>query len=90
MILLGNFQTGSKPSTRSIAAAKKIRKGEKGNRKTKTPKDAGHFLVQNCHTLISVHVKEHDASGKKACCHVANVFLRGLEVIWRILLLLLL
>ena len=35
MMLSQNFSTGSKPSRRSITAAKKIRKGEKGKAQIK-------------------------------------------------------
>ena len=44
------FLTANKPSRRSITAAKKKRKGEKGKAKKipeiEKPKDVGHFLVQ--------------------------------------------
>ena len=47
---LRSFLIASKPSRRSITAAKKKGKGEKGKAKKipkiKKPKDLGHFLVQ--------------------------------------------
>ena len=54
------FLTASKPSRRSITAAKKKRKGEKGKAKKKIPKiekpkDVGHFLIQKL--LISAHAR---------------------------------
>ena len=65
------FLTASKPSRRSITAAK--RKGEKGKAKKKIPKiekpkDAGHFLPQNFDFCAcpSQNVAKRDASGKKA------------------------
>jgi len=42
------FSTGSKPSRRSITAAKRKEKGKKKSKKKskiKKPKDVGHFLV---------------------------------------------
>ena len=74
---LRSFLTASKPSRRSITAAKNKRKGEKGRAKKKIPKlekpkDIGRFLVQKLKNFISAHacpsqnVTERVAGGKKA------------------------
>ena len=67
---LRSFLTTSKPSRRSVTAAKTRekgkRKGEKKFPKIEKPKDVGHFLAQ---ILISAHAR--DAGGKKGqllCC----------------------
>ena len=73
---LGNFWTGSKPSRRSISAAKKIRKGKvEKNKKPEKPRDVGHFLVQNQNFDLCAcsgkNVVKFDASQKKgmlSCC----------------------
>ena len=69
-----SFLTASKPSRRSITAAK--RKGEKEKAKKipkiEKPKDIGHFLIQKLSqnfdfcACLSQNVTNRDASGKKA------------------------
>ena len=77
---LGNFWTGSKPSRRSITAAKryemagengKAKKKKKKIKKTEKPKHVGHFLIQDFCACPSRNVVKRDASGKKgmlSCC----------------------
>ena len=72
---LGSFLTASKPSRRSITAAKRKEKEKKEWRKKipkiEKPKDIGHFLVQKLSRNFdfcacpSGNVAKHDASGKK-------------------------
>ena len=77
---LGSFLTASKPSRRSITAAKRKekenREGEK-NSKIEKPKAIGHFFVQTLSqnfdfcACLSQHVVKRDASCKKdklLCC----------------------
>ena len=59
---LRSFLTASKPSGRSITAAKRKEKEKKETRRKKIPKiekpkDEGHFLVQNLKILISAHAE---------------------------------
>ena len=71
---LRSLLTASKPSRRSITAAK-AREKEKKERRTKIekPKDVGHFLAQNFDFCAcpSHNALTHDADGKKGkllCC----------------------
>ena len=74
--------------------SKKKRKGEKGKAKKNlkikslTWRDVGHFvfLSQNFDffACLSQNVVKHDASGRKASCHVADAFLTRLKLIWPI------
>ena len=58
---LRSFLTASKPSRRSITAAKTREKGKKEGRKKipkiEKPKDVGHFLTQKLKILISAHAR---------------------------------
>ena len=78
---LRSFLTASKPSRRSITAAKqekrRKRKGEKKIPKIEKPKDVGHFLVQKLSQNFdfcawpSHNALKHHAGGKKGkllCC----------------------
>ena len=74
---LGSFLTASKPSRRSITAAKRKEKEKKERRKKipkiEKPKDVGHFLVQNFDFCAcpSHNALKRDAGGKKGkllCC----------------------
>ena len=73
------FLTASKPSRRSITAAKKKRKGEKGkakkNPKIKKPKDLGDFLkiLISAHARVTMHLNAMLVARKANCC-VANAF----------------
>ena len=53
-----------------------------------TWKDVGHFLVSKfdfyMYACLSQNVVKCDASGRKACCHVADAFLTRLKVLWPI------
>ena len=71
------FLTASKPSRRSITAAKRQEKEKKERRKKnpkiEKPKDVGHFVVQNFDFCAcpSHNVVERDANGTKGkllCC----------------------
>ena len=75
------FLTASKPSRRSISAAKRREKEKKGRRKKipkiEKPKDVGHFLLQKLSqnfdfcACLSHNALKRDAGGKKGkllCC----------------------
>jgi len=57
MMLSQNFWTRSKPSRRSIFAAKREEKGKKGRKKIVKLKDIGHFPFQKCACLSKNVVK---------------------------------
>ena len=83
-----SFLTASKPSRRSITAAKRKERERKEKPKKKLskivkPKDVGHFLK----ILISAHARDKTSpiamlvARKPSCCD-ARAFLTGLKVIW--------
>ena len=61
-----------------------MRKNKEGKKKIiKTePKDVGHFLVSSSVDAQSKMSLNMVLVERKACCHVANAFLSGLDLIW--------
>ena len=83
---LRSFLTASKPSRRSITAAKTREKETKERRKKipkiEKPKDVGHFLVQNFDFCAcpSYNALKRDAAGKKGkllCCKRILDWIKG-------------
>ena len=86
-VFLEALLTASKPSRRSITAAKRWEKGKKERRKKKTdpkiekPKDVGHFLFQKSQSIDfcacpSQNVVKRDGSGKKRQAVVLQMYFR--------------
>ena len=93
-----SISTASKPSRRSITAAKKKKKKKKKRRKRKgqtkmskieKPKDVGHFLVQKLKIVISAHARVKMSQiamlvARKPSCRDAREVLTRLKVVWPI------
>ena len=85
---LGSFLTASKPSRRSITAAKRNEKKKKERQKKKNRKASRHMSLSgqnfNFCTCLSHNVIKRNVSERKASCHVANAFWTRLKLIWPI------
>ena len=82
---LKSLLTASKPTRRSITAAKRKEKEKKKRRKKiEKPKDIGHFLLQNFYFCAcpSENVQNAMPVARKPSCRDASAFVTRLKVIW--------